>query len=523
MSHPTTRAMTEQIVAQGPRAVSREDIIRRGKIPVSPGVSQEQSEIAYWRRRVVEASIYGVDINPMAVELAKLSLWLTCIAADEPLNFLDHHLRQGNALLSVAPDELRRAPVSTPGAEERTFEIGDSLHAAVAAVIQQTMNIESIPSTEMEVVKGKERQWREARQRLQPFLDLADLWLAASDGVPVDEINYLLVARSMIAPDTLDASGMREARRFLQTIEEDLTSKRNTLTPFHWHLEFPDVFYGEDGAPLPFGGFDAVLGNPTYISTHTSSEENWRDILGLRASFLEDLYVHFTDLGFRILKPGGGFGFIVSDTFFTLASKLKMRELLQSRALDWLGQCDPFDATVDAAIFVARNDTATTDDRFTFVQARPLKRPDGSRTTPDKVLPLLPAANKIPWNALTTDQTGALDVRHATENEIRVHDVPLSIYVAAHKRVFFEPRAGTLALYQRFNERVKGLINEWWDRIENSRVFAANIEAIRHYHRTLRPGSVSLVGLIAEGGQGMVPQITRASLHILRARAKRAN
>ena len=97
MSHPTTRAMTEQIVAQGPRAVSREEIIARGKIPVSPGVSQEQSEIAYWRRRVVEACIYGVDINPMAVELAKLSLWLTCIAADEPLNFLDHHLRQGNA------------------------------------------------------------------------------------------------------------------------------------------------------------------------------------------------------------------------------------------------------------------------------------------------------------------------------------------------------------------------------------------------------------------------------------------
>jgi hypothetical protein len=215
MSHPTTRAMTEQIVAQGPRAISREEITARGKIPVSPGVSQEQSEIAYWRRRVVEASIYGVDINPMAVELAKLSLWLTCIAADEPLNFLDHHLRQGNALLLVAPDELRRAPIRIPDAEERTFEIGGSLHAAVAAVIQQTMNIEGIPSTEMEVVKRKERQWRAARQRLQPFLDLADLWLAASDGVPIDEINYLLAARSMITPDELDASDMREARRFL--------------------------------------------------------------------------------------------------------------------------------------------------------------------------------------------------------------------------------------------------------------------------------------------------------------------
>jgi hypothetical protein len=91
--------MTKQIVANGPRLVTREEIIARGKVPVSPGVSQEQSEVAYWRRRVVEACIYGVDINPMAVELAKLSLWLTCIAAEEPLNFLDHHLREGNALL----------------------------------------------------------------------------------------------------------------------------------------------------------------------------------------------------------------------------------------------------------------------------------------------------------------------------------------------------------------------------------------------------------------------------------------
>ena len=149
---------------------------------------------------------------------------------------------------------------------------------------------------------------------------------------------------------------MREARRFLQTIEEDLTSKRKRLRRSIGISNFPTFSTVRMALRFHVGGFDAVLGNPPYISTHTSSEENWRDILGLRAGFLEDLYVHFTDLGFRILKPGGGFGFIVSDTFFTLASKLKMRELLQSRALDWLGQCDPFDATVDAAIFVARND-----------------------------------------------------------------------------------------------------------------------------------------------------------------------
>jgi hypothetical protein len=104
MRHPTTRPMTEQVVAQGQRRATREQILARGRIPVPPGVPQERAEVSYWRRRVVEACIYGVDINPMAVELAKLSLWLTCIAVDEPLNFLDHHLRHGNALLSVSPD-----------------------------------------------------------------------------------------------------------------------------------------------------------------------------------------------------------------------------------------------------------------------------------------------------------------------------------------------------------------------------------------------------------------------------------
>ncbi|MEI8078815.1 MAG: class I SAM-dependent DNA methyltransferase, partial [bacterium] len=63
------------------------------------GASQDKAEIAYWRRRVVEACIYGVDLNPLAVELAKLSLWLTTISSDQPLNFLDHHLRHGNSLI----------------------------------------------------------------------------------------------------------------------------------------------------------------------------------------------------------------------------------------------------------------------------------------------------------------------------------------------------------------------------------------------------------------------------------------
>src|SRR3989304_4948877 len=66
----------------------------------------EESELTYYRRRVVESCIYGVDLNPLAVELAKLTLWLTTMAKSKPLSFLNHHLRVGNSLIGARVSEL---------------------------------------------------------------------------------------------------------------------------------------------------------------------------------------------------------------------------------------------------------------------------------------------------------------------------------------------------------------------------------------------------------------------------------
>lgn len=505
--HPTTRLMTEQIVPLGQNRRSREDILKDGRIPVPPGFSQEQAEIAYWRRRAVEACIYGVDVNPLAVELAKLSLWLTCIAADEPLNFLDHHLRQGNSLLFAQPRELGHSPQATlQQSNEPPVFAKDELPNALAVVIRENVDIERTTSTEMELVKQKEQRWKQVRAKLTPFLDCASLWLAAYDGLPLDELNYRLLVRGAIAPGELDNKEKAEVKKLRESLAADLRAKLAALDPFHWELEFADVFFQPDGRPRPDAerGFDAILGNPPYISTHTSSAEKWRHALEQRSGFLDDLYVHFTELGFRLLRPGGGFGFIVSDTFFTLASKLRMRELLQSHTLTHLGQCDPFDATVDAAIFVARKGQAGNSRELMFVQARPRKPPNGKATDPEKFLETLPSADKITFTAETRIEAG--EVRHAghgPHDTIRAHRVPAALYETAHKRAFFEPRPGTLRLFEKFNEPVKELVDEWWERIETSQKFADNIEEIRSYQAALKPGDVTLVGLIAEGGQGM--------------------
>ena len=89
--------------------------------------------MAYWRRRVVEACIYGVDLNPLAVELTKLSLWLTCIAADEPLNFIDTPSSElfGSNVFSLQVMQ-QRLPKAVFKSLKKTIEKGDVLDPTVA-------------------------------------------------------------------------------------------------------------------------------------------------------------------------------------------------------------------------------------------------------------------------------------------------------------------------------------------------------------------------------------------------------
>ena len=499
--HPTTRRKTERIVTSGEGKRLKADIEKEGRIAVAAGLSQEEAELAYWRRRVVEACIYGVDINPMAVELAKLSLWLTCIAIDEPLNFLDHHLRHGNSLLFARASEISQPPFPSP--DLIPLQLTDVVEPALREVIRRYVDIEAEASTRMELVKNKERMWREARKSLAPLLRVADLWLGAVGRLPMPELDYLTLARLTLAPATMDEGELGRAKKLRDSINKKWDAVRDDLVPFHWEIEFPDVFLAADGSPLPpdSAGFDAILGNPPYVSTQTSSGQAWLATLQKRWGYSNDLYVFFTDLGFRLLRKGGRFGFIVSDTFFTLASKAPMRTILHRHQLDVLGQCDPFDATVDAALFVAEKNDPPPAHETLFVQARFRWREAGKRSEPDKALPLLPD-QKLAWTE-KTPLAGGASVSHERFRDLRLHRVPSTLWRDAHKAAFFEPRPGTLRLFERFNAPVKALHAEWWERIETSEKFAQNRADLAEYHSTLQPGDITLVGLIAEGGQGM--------------------
>ncbi len=473
---------------------------------VPPGTSQEQAEISYWRRRVVEACIYGVDINPLAVELAKLSLWLTCIASEEPLNFLDHHLRPGNSLIGANISELGSLPRMRNSEEgtQSVLSLGMNFAPTVGSAIKQITAIETESSDRLEIVKNKEQRWNEqVLTKLRPFKDVADLWVGSLTGLPITQFDYCEIGRAILSESAASAKSKRELVTSIQRFEPEFSAIIRDVVPFHWELEFPDVFYDTDGSGIPNPGFDLILGNPPYISTQRSSDFNYRDSLEDRFGFADDLYVHFVDQGFKLMRGGGRFGFIISDTFFTLSTKLRLRELLQSYRLDYLVQCDPFDATVDAAMFVAQK-SANERDSFplTFIQARYASKDN----TPEIVIPkLLQSAEPVVEKGTTSFQVQKTEfaVLHSRFDCLRIHRTAVEPFRRALKSSFFEPTEAVVRLYNRFNDRMKGLVTDWWNKIETSKKFASNRDEILKFHDQIKPGEPILIGLLSEGAQGM--------------------
>jgi hypothetical protein len=214
-------------------------------------------DLAYWKRRVVEACIYGVDRNPLAVELAKLSLWLKTVDR-VPLNFLDHHLRCGNSLIGTTFDALPRFPNAQK--KRTTARKGDivqlsmtfaaDLQAAVADAIARIHTIESTATDTHAVAKQKEKSWRELAETVLPrFTAIADLWTVPYFG---GDLNWLRYQQLLDDPDkTLEARA-------------DYAKLLDDVKPYHWELAFPDVFFDERGNKKADPGFDAVIGNPPW-------------------------------------------------------------------------------------------------------------------------------------------------------------------------------------------------------------------------------------------------------------------
>ena len=311
---------------------------------VGESIEKGEAELSYWKRRVAQQCIYGVDLNPLAVELAKLSLWLTTAAKDRPLSFLDHHLRPGNALVGswlsqVAVDQhptAKQARQRTQQAAVRAQEAGqlsmladeEFLHSMSSALASITA-IEHSPGITLKDVKEQEAAYEELRQRFsEKYRSLANLGVAIYYDLTIDEKLWRPLANAALGK----TNGHQSLPEFATWLQEAnaLASKRRF---FHWELEFPDIFFDHSGQPRgDQAGFDVVIGNPPYVR----QEQLGPDKPFYRTHYdvyhgVADLFVYFFAQGLHLLRTDGRLAYISSNAWLRANYATPLRQHLRTQ------------------------------------------------------------------------------------------------------------------------------------------------------------------------------------------------
>lgn len=239
-----------------------------------PGIVRERwaREGAAWcKRRIVERCLYGVDLNPAAVQLAQVSLWIESLAGDRPLSFFAHHIRVGNSLQGTFADRFDTTP------DPRFFASrGDTLtlglfESNIRQRIEQALGERRLIDAELppeirgdttEEFAYKEDRLRRSEAALAEARLLMDL-RSASPYIPAIWADLPTVVGSR------DPASAARARPWWPQFEEVRQRERF----FHWELEFPEVLLRPERP-----GFDVVLGNPPWDKVLPSKLAFYADV-----------------------------------------------------------------------------------------------------------------------------------------------------------------------------------------------------------------------------------------------------
>nr|WP_241964449.1 TaqI-like C-terminal specificity domain-containing protein [Halorubrum sp. 48-1-W] len=305
---------------------------------------QEDHDINWARRKVAQRCIYGVDRNPLATELAKVSLWLRTLAAEQPLAFLDHHLKTGNSLVgSDIEDVLANGDGSDTGDGQLTLEqsFAHTRQQALEHVMDRFQSLLAIDNETLEDAKEMEDVYDAVREDplYRHLLAMANVHTAERFGLDVPSDADKRMAEALRADSWSDI----EAQDWFISAQLMAADERF----FHWELEFPVAFYDEDGGRKADAGFDAVIGNPPYVSPENQTE-SIRSYLTDSELYPSthgrfDIYLCFMDRSIYLVKDGGLTSMIIPypHLYENYAKKFRHRQLFDlktNRILDLSNQ-----------------------------------------------------------------------------------------------------------------------------------------------------------------------------------------
>jgi hypothetical protein len=276
--------------------------------------------VTHARRLVAQRCLYGVDKNPYAVTLAKLSLWLVSFAKDEPFTFVDHALRWGDSLVGLNLDQLRRFHWGDAGAQT-DFLVDIVARDLDEAMVHRQRILQLARMPGVNNARLKEDFLRDADDAARNARLLADVLVGAFFAHDKDKDREKERSRRLSAAQQWVSSR--------STPTDELLGWQRAMhavtPPFHWPIEFPEVFYA--GRPDPLDGqhtnrvawMDAFVGNPPFIGGKTIST-NFGDAY---ASWLESLHqsnknadiaAHFFRRCWALLGEHGTLGLIATNT-----------------------------------------------------------------------------------------------------------------------------------------------------------------------------------------------------------------
>jgi len=448
---------------------------------------------AQLKREIIKANLYGIDIESEAIEIAKLRLWLSLVVDEElenvePLPNLDYKLAVGNSLIESFKGKklLEKEQFQQSLIEDEPQKLITEFRRLKDKLLDE-MDPEKKNSIRQ---KLEDIEWRliekglssEAELKTKQAIELGAKYSQARIEIPASEKKKMekLIKEASQASD------------FLSEIK-----KTRTKPFFLPQVHFAEVFTEKNG-------FDIIIANPPYVRTQKLSDIPYRDDLKLHYGYVDDLYVHFTFRALELARPKGVVSFITSDTYLTLSWKERMRELLQNYRIQRIILTPKaFEATVNTAIYIVQKESLS-NYNFTFIDAREISGNE-NEDWEDKLIvfeelkEIESYDTQIPVR-LADKEIEVLYNRYADIGQFRV---PLELYKKAVKKVFFTPTQKNLKLYEKFMPPLFELYERWWEKIRSSKDIQKNKREIEEYLKTLKPGDITLLGLITEGGQGL--------------------
>jgi hypothetical protein len=279
---------------------------QRGGRPTLP---PDETEELLAMRLIAQRCLYGVDRNPMAVDLAKLSLWLVTLAKDHPFTFVDHAIRCGDSLIGLTRRQIETFAWKTEFTTGQLWE--QEVRKRAAAALRERQNLLGL-GDDYDTPQLKREKLEKADELLDLVRFIGDTALAAFFAANKDKERE---AKRVELADRIS--------EYLRTMDMKLrpSAEVNALRagdfavrPFHWEIEYPEIFDRENP------GFDAIIGNPPFVGGRRlraslgGSSFDWLLQIHPDSSGNADLVAHFFRRAFDLLRRHGCFGLIATNT-----------------------------------------------------------------------------------------------------------------------------------------------------------------------------------------------------------------